>query len=74
MESINFSGETYILDPKSDAQRDMKDNYARDYHKAYTPVTWRDFWAFGCGAMGDFGCHDMDAAVWAYDLQAPESV
>ena len=46
----------------------------RDYHKAYTPVTWRDFWAFGCGAMGDFGCHDMDAAVWAYDLQAPESV
>ncbi|MGB2341298.1 MAG: NADP-dependent malic enzyme [Flavobacteriaceae bacterium] len=28
MESINFSGEITILDPKSDAQRDMKDNYA----------------------------------------------
>ena len=44
------------------------------FHAAYAPVTWRDFWAFGCGALGDFGCHDLDAAVWAFDLQAPESV
>ncbi len=28
MESINFNGEISILDPKSDAQREMKDNYA----------------------------------------------
>ncbi len=46
----------------------------RAYHPAYIPVTWRDFWAFGCGALGDFGCHDMDAAVWAYDLETPQSV
>lgn len=46
----------------------------RPYHHAYVPVTWRDFWQFGCGALGDFGCHDMDAAVWAFDLEAPESV
>lgn len=44
------------------------------YHSAYTPVTWRDFWRFGCGAIGDFACHDMDATVWAYDLETPESV
>jgi predicted dehydrogenase len=44
------------------------------YHPAYTPVTWRDFWAFGTGALGDFGCHDMDAACWALDLGAPASV
>ncbi len=44
------------------------------FHTAYAPVTWRDFWAFGCGALGDFGCHDLDAAVWAFDLTAPESV
>ena len=24
-------------------------------------VSWRDFWQFGCGAMGDFGCHDLDS-------------
>ncbi len=44
------------------------------YNKVYTPVKWRDFWDFGCGALGDFGCHDMDAATWALNLDAPESV
>ena len=44
------------------------------YHPAYVPVTWRDFWQFGCGALGDFGCHDMDAATWAFELPVPESV
>ena len=46
----------------------------RPYHKDYTPVTWRDFWDFGCGALGDFGCHDMDAATWAFNLSSPSSV
>ena len=46
----------------------------RPYHPAYTPVTWRDFWAFGLGTLGDFGCHDLDAAFWALDLQAPSSI
>ena len=40
----------------------------------YTPVKWRDIWDFGCGALGDFGCHDMDAAVWAFNLSSPDSV
>jgi predicted dehydrogenase len=46
----------------------------RPFSTAYVPVSWRDFWTFGCGALGDFGCHDMDAATWAYDLGMPESV
>jgi len=46
----------------------------RPYHSAYTPFTWRDFWDFGNGALGDFGCHDMDAATWAFGLDSPESV
>ncbi|NLS91405.1 MAG: Gfo/Idh/MocA family oxidoreductase [Planctomycetaceae bacterium] len=46
----------------------------RPYHPAYTPVTWRDFWAFGSGGIGDFGCHDMDSACWALDLAAPTTV
>jgi predicted dehydrogenase len=46
----------------------------RPFHPAYTPVAWRDFWAFGCGALGDFGCHDLDSSVWALDLHEPVSV
>jgi predicted dehydrogenase len=44
------------------------------YNKVYTPVKWRDFWAFGCGALGDFGCHDMNSTTWAFNLQTPGSV
>jgi predicted dehydrogenase len=43
----------------------------RSFHPAYHPVAWRDFWAFGGSAMGDFGCHDLDAATWAFELPAP---
>ena len=46
----------------------------RPFHDSYVPVTWRDYWDFGCGAMGDFGCHDLDAAVWGLDLGLPETV
>lgn len=46
----------------------------RSFHDVYAPVSWRDFWDFGCGAMGDFGCHDLDAAVWGLDLPAPETI
>ena len=46
----------------------------RPFHPAYAPVTWRDFWAFGTGTMGDFGCHDLDNSLWALDLDVPLSV
>ena len=46
----------------------------RPFNDVYTPVTWRDFWDFGCGAMGDFGCHDMDAPTWGLELPLPGSV
>ena len=46
----------------------------RSFHEVLAPVAWRDFWDFGCGALGDFGCHDLDAITWAFDLEAPESV
>jgi predicted dehydrogenase len=46
----------------------------RPFHSAYFPVAWRDFWAFGNSNIGDFGCHDLDAACWALDLKAPSTV
>ncbi len=46
----------------------------RPFHPAYFPVAWRDFWSFGGTNIGDFGCHDLDAAVWSLQLNAPERV
>jgi predicted dehydrogenase len=46
----------------------------RPYHPAYHPAVWRCWWDFGVGMMGDRGAHTLDAAVWALDLDAPESV
>ena len=46
----------------------------RAFHAAYHPVAWRDFWAFGTSSMGDFACHDMDAATWAFDLPPPSRI
>ncbi len=46
----------------------------RPYNPAYVPFAWRGWWDFGCGALGDIGCHAMDAAFWALDLGAPTSV
>jgi predicted dehydrogenase len=46
----------------------------RPFHPAYFPVAWRDFWAFGGSTLGDFACHDLDAACWALDLKDPLTV
>ena len=46
----------------------------RPYNKAYCPFKWRGWWDFGCGALGDIGCHSMDAAYWTLDLGSPEWV
>lgn len=46
----------------------------RPYHPAYHPAKWRGFIDFGCGALGDFGCHTLDPAFWALDLGSPDTV
>jgi predicted dehydrogenase len=33
------------------------------------PFNWRGYWNYGCGALGDMGCHIMDAAFWTLDLR-----
>jgi predicted dehydrogenase len=47
---------------------------SRPYSPAYTPVTWRDFWAFGSAPIGDMACHNLDPAFWALDLGSPLTV
>jgi predicted dehydrogenase len=43
------------------------------YHPEHVPYNWRQWWAFGGGSLGDFGCHYMDLPYWALDLRYPLS-
>ena len=38
------------------------------------PGKWRNWWDFGNGTLGDFGCHYMDLPFWALKLKYPTSV
>ena len=46
----------------------------RPYHPAYHPFTWRGWWDFGTGAIGDMGAHFLDQPYWALNLGAPITV
>lgn len=43
----------------------------RPYHPAYCPRDWRGWWDFGCGALGDMGCHILDASYSSLKLEIP---
>ena len=47
---------------------------ARPYSPAYLPETWRRYWNFGSGTLGDMGCHYLDLAYWALNLKYPTRV
>lgn len=46
----------------------------REYDPAYLPFTWRGYWDFGTGALGDMGCHILDGAYYALELGSPTHV
>ncbi len=46
----------------------------RPYHPSYHPGTWRAWWDFGTGSLGDLGCHILSAPFWALNLKYPVSV
>jgi predicted dehydrogenase len=46
----------------------------RPYNGGYLPFNWRGWWDYGCGALGDMGCHLLDGPFWALDLKYPTSV
>ena len=42
--------------------------------KFYHPRNWRGWWDFGCGALGDMGCHTANLPFMALKLGHPDSV
>jgi predicted dehydrogenase len=41
---------------------------------AYSPFNWRGVCDFGCGALGDMGCHIIDTPYTALKLTSPKSI
>lgn len=41
---------------------------------AYHPFSWRGWWDFGTGALGDMACHTVNMPYMALDLRDPISV
>ncbi len=46
----------------------------RPYHPIYHPFTWRGWWDFGTGVLGDIICHTVNMAYLALDLQYPTRI
>jgi len=46
----------------------------RPYHPAYHPWTWRNWWEFGTGLLGDLGCHKLSTVFKALKLGHPTAV
>ena len=49
---------------------DKKIGFSKELH----PTTWRPWWDFGAGGLGDIGCHTIDTAYWALNLSAPHKI
>jgi hypothetical protein len=43
----------------------------RPYNPVYCPRSWRGWFDYGTGALGDMAIHNMDPAFYALDLGAP---
>ncbi|TNJ46228.1 Gfo/Idh/MocA family oxidoreductase [Tamlana fucoidanivorans] len=46
----------------------------RPFNSAYAPKSWRGFYDFGLGQLGDWACHTLDAPFWALNLGSPHKV
>lgn len=44
------------------------------YNQEYLPGSWRWWFDFGLGSLGDWACHNMDAPYYALNLGLPSSV
>ena len=45
-----------------------------NYNENIAPFSWRGWWEYGTGALGDMACHIMDMPHWALMPGAPKNV
>ncbi len=45
-----------------------------DYSDELHPSYWRGWWDYGCGGLGDIGCHTIDIPYWALQLGHPSKI
>lgn len=46
----------------------------RPYGDGYCPFSWRGWWDFGTGALGDMACHTVNLPYMALDLRDPTTI
>ena len=46
----------------------------KDYVEKLIPFNWRGWWDYGTGALGDMGCHNMEAPFSIYGIQYVKDV
>ncbi len=46
----------------------------RPYRRSRSHQLWRGYHDYGCGALGDWACHQLDAANYALELGPPASI
>jgi len=73
-QGIGRPKETAAVPPTLDWNLWLGPARERPYSPSYAPVSWRGWWDFGTGAMGDMGCHIIDHPVWALRLGPPSTV
>lgn len=49
-------------------------NKTTKYNEIYHPLSWRGFYEFGLGQLGDWFCHIGDGPVWILELYEPTVV
>lgn len=54
--------------------RPYRHNPADGWGGLYHPFNWRGWWDFGCGALGDMACHEVDPVFWAMRPGYPTSI
>lgn len=45
-----------------------------EYRPGIHPFAWRGLFEYGCGALGDMGCHNLDPVVWSLGLGVPDRI